>query len=257
MKATVDFIALKIEQQTVEEIGTTNWTGKLTGEAYCFNTVPRNRTDDPIEYRAAHPIASDGLKYLDQILGDSRSPRFGCIAVIAETSNQFGAGVSFSNKKAARQYASKKAVEWLIANEKMPADGSVRFPKVVQSPPPNAPKPTGNTYASQVPSLCFKLGFNPPAYKFVENVPGTALYDAWADFGHDVRVDGKVGEVFGVYGKKRAKEEVAENVIGFLRDVERHQRGLSSAEDSNDEEERKRKRSTSSSSEVGSKIIKV
>lgn len=66
--------------------------------------------------------------------------------------------------------------------------------------------------------------------------PGAALYDAWADFGYDPRIEGRVGMVRSVFGKKTAKEEVAKIVISFLRDIER-QRTEDFSYDSHDGEE--------------------
>jgi hypothetical protein len=152
--------------------------------------------------------------------------------------------ISFSNKKNAKQFAAKKAINWLIENGYMPGDGSVKFPKAPQ-PPPSArtppatshtDPPSSTTYAAQVPDLCYRLGFNVPKYEIHPVMENTSLYDAYADFGGDPRVVGKVGETKNVFGKKRAKEEVARVVISFLKDIERQR--LEQHED----DDRKRKR---------------
>jgi hypothetical protein len=140
----------------------------------------------------------------------------------------------------------------------MPSDGSVRFPKppppvqVAQSKKRNSTSPSDRTpangaqitttYAAQIPPLCYKLGFAPPRYEITrakaDDVP---FFNGYADFGADPRIEGKVGEVFNVYGQKRAKEQIAEVVLSFLKDIER-QRGESLDYD----DDRKRKRSSES-----------
>jgi hypothetical protein len=194
--------------------------------------------------------------------------------VISETSQQFGGNaVSFSNKKDAKQYAAKKAIDWLITNSHMPSNGSVRFPK--PPPPIQAAQPkkmkskspsdpgtptnsSSNTtsYAAQIPPLCNKLGFAPPKYEITrakaDDVP---FFNGYADFGGDPRIEGKVGEVFNVYGQKRAKEQIAEIVYSFLKDIER-QRGESLDFD----DDKKRKRSSENLKKGGEgdgKSIKV
>jgi len=161
--------------------------------------------------------------------------------VITESSQQFGGNtISFANKKNAKRYAAKKAVDWLIENKYMPADGSIKFPKA--PPPPPAPKvkraetstsgsgsssaglPT-TTAASQVPILCNTLGFTAPRYTLTQENKAVPLYDGYADFQGDPRIDGPVGKVMGVFGQKRAKEQIAEQVLSFLKDIERQRKG--------------------------------
>ena len=135
----------------------------------------------------------------------------------------------------------------------MPADGSIKFPKVAQpqsqgiaptqtstQPPFNPATQSSTTYASQVPTLCIRLGFNIPKYEIRPVIPDSPVYDAWADFGADPRIEGEVGKVMNVHGKKSAKEEVARKVIAFLRDIERQR-----MEDF-DIDDKKRKRSSES-----------
>ena len=101
--------------------------------------------------------------------------------------------ISFSNKKYAKQFAAKKAIDWLIENRCMPRDVSVKFPKAPQPPPPAKILPTASqsesrsatTYAAQVPDLCHQLGFNVPKYEIHPVMENTSLYDAYADFGVD------------------------------------------------------------------------
>jgi hypothetical protein len=174
--------------------------------------------------------------------------------VIVESPEKFGDHVSFGNKKDAKKYAAKKAIDWLIANNYMPSDGSVKFPKPptpVQVAQPRKPKsvspsepsiPTDGTpttkYTSKVPGLCTKLGFPPPRYEITRaNAADHSFWNGYANFS-DTRIEGRVGRVFNVWGKTNAKEQCAEIVYSFLKDIER-QRGEEFGSD-----DRKRKRSS-------------
>jgi hypothetical protein len=160
--------------------------------------------------------------------------------------------VSFSNKKDAKQFAAKKAIDWLIANNHMPSDGSARFPKPpppmqipqskkskpVSPSDPNTPSAEGTVkYTTMIPPLCNKLGFSPPRYE-IEKVNNTAFWSGYAFFPDNPIIEGKIGEVSNVYGKDNAKLEIAEVVYKFLKDIER-QRG-----EQLDIDDRKRKRSS-------------
>ena len=134
----------------------------------------------------------------------------------------------------------------------MPADGSVKFPKLVVQPTPKVigpqvPKtsatktPKGPTFASQIPDMCFKLGFNQPKYEIEKTCENPALYKGYAHFQDDPRVeDSRIGEVVDVFGKTKVKEAIAEEVLAFLKDIERQRLEL------NGEDDRKRKRSVDS-----------
>lgn len=180
--------------------------------------------------------AEEGLNYIEASDHDKHFPRFSCTVLISENPQVFEDDVTFTSKKYAKQYIAMKTVDWLIANRLMPADGSARFPKAKQhsvqaapstpiAPPArsgsNSPPGTPPTsYPSLIPHLCHKLGISPPKYVFVQEFP--PLTDAYADFGGDPTVNGKVGEVNNVYGKKNAKEQCAAIVYKFLKDIERH-----------------------------------
>lgn len=179
------------------------------------------------------------------------TPRFTCTVVIRETTLHFGAGsVNFGNKKTAKQYASKKAIDWLIANKFMPAGGSVKFPKASKAGPaqpkasasPSGEKP--KSFASQIPDLCTRLGFDVPIYEITKAQEGVSLYDGYAHFSGDPRITGKVGEVSNIYGQKKAKELIAQELLSFLKDIERQRMEQDLAK-------RKRK-SSSAGSSVGS-----
>lgn len=172
---------------------------------------------------------ADGLKYIDSMIGPAPG-RFKCSAVLAESPQPFGDDVSFSRKKDAKQYACKKAIDWLIENKFMPADG-VKFPKAKPAVPVPVAKPKGTagsplasastTYAGQIPALCNLLGFTPPTYVITRVSENAALYSGYAHFNGDPRIDGKVGEVSEVYGQKNAKEMIASELFSFLKDIER------------------------------------
>ena len=141
----------------------------------------------------------------------------------------------------------------------MPADGSVKFPKVPQAQALRqaATSPSGEpklkSIAAQVPELCVRLGFNIPTYKTHQPLPPTPYYNMYADFGGDPRIEGRVGEVFNIYGQKNAKEKCAEAVLSFLKDVERQRK------EQFDEEDKKRNRSSESaeSEVISDKTIKM
>jgi hypothetical protein len=155
------------------------------------------------------------------------TPRFITTVAISETSQQFGGNaISFSNKKDAKRYAAKKAIDWLIENQYMPSDGSVKFPKVpqVSAASSTSRETKSKSFAAQVPELCIKLGFTIPTYKSGQPIPPAPYYDMYADFGGDPRIEGKVGEVFNIYGQKNAKEKCAEKVLSFLRHIEKQRK---------------------------------
>lgn len=66
------------------------------------------------DYRLAHPVAAaQPLNYTEILLTDGIL-RFSFTVEIAESPEQFGgAHPSFSNKKDAKRYAAKKAIDWL------------------------------------------------------------------------------------------------------------------------------------------------
>ncbi|KAM3070265.1 hypothetical protein ACMFMG_010101 [Clarireedia jacksonii] len=161
-KILPDIDALKAERDALEETGDINWVGRL------------------LEYHQGNKLSQPS--YTDHNVGHQK---FSSSLKIAENPEPFTTTVMFSRKKDAKQYIAKLAVDWLVAQNSMPSDGSVKFPKSPQT------------------SL------------------GTSIYHGWADFGVDARIDGKVGEFRDVYGKKNAKEVCARMVLSFLRDIER------------------------------------
>ncbi|KAF4627848.1 hypothetical protein G7Y89_g10307 [Cudoniella acicularis] len=214
----IDVEAITAEAKALEEIGTTNWVGKIN------------------EYRSVNP-KPDGLTFTE-ISVDQKPPRFKCIVKISETPDEFGDNVSFSNKKLAKHFASKKAIDYLIENNYMPSDGSVKFRKAPVEPvSAKGASFKSPTFASQVPDLCAKLGFDVPTYEITRSSPnGTSMYDGYAHFGGDPRIVGRVGEFKDVYGQRKLKEMIAEELVTFLKNIEKHRR------EEHEAEEKKRKR---------------
>lgn len=204
------------------------------------------RVNNSVEYRNAHPTESKGLTYNET---PAAVTKFRCTVKIPETEQKFGdPAVLFTKKKDAKQHASKRAIDWLIENKYMPADGSVKFPKPILSPSASvigpqlasqsSPRPPkGTSFASQVPELCTKLGFNVPKYEITKVSENAPLYKGFAHFHGDPRIDGKFGEVSDIFGQKNAKEKIAEEIVLFLKDIERQR------EEHFDDQDRKRKRS--------------
>lgn len=215
-----------------------------------------NDAHSETEYRAANPTAATikGLEYFESA---SPTGKFICTVRIIEANHQFGdPTLGFSVKKQARQYASKKAIDWLIFARKMPADGSVKFQKPSQQAqvpnskiigpkiPPNVKPKSKVTIAGQVPEMCIRLGFGMPTYKIESIAPDMKLpmYKGYAFFPGEVKIQGKIGELAEpVHGQKAAKEEIAKVVLSFLKDIERQR-----AEGYESNESLKRKRSTES-----------
>ncbi|KAH6719762.1 hypothetical protein BKA61DRAFT_472611 [Leptodontidium sp. MPI-SDFR-AT-0119] len=261
-----------VENAALNDMGDGNWIGKLT------------------EYRQAHPVADEGIIWNEKSEPGKVGPRFTCTVKIPESDEIFGSGnygfsskvASFTTKKTAKKYAAMLAIEWLIQNNHMPSSGAARFPKAAAPPAPialRAPDDAQTSYTSQVPELCIRLGFGVPRYVITPylDIPNNAFWNGYADFGHDPRIDGKIGEVENVYGKKSAKEQVAKLVVLFLRDIERQRlakeegtveveiveeekkaEGEENAEDGlNSDDDKKRKRFSSDASATSNKAIKV
>lgn len=138
----------------------------------------------------------------------------------------------------------------------MPSDGSARFPKVSPQMPqqpkrkstspsePGTPNANGGVkYTSLIPHLCGKLGFGPPQY-VVEKADNTAFWNGYAIFPANPIIEGRVGEVLNVYGKDNAKQEIAEVVYSFLKDIERQREEQLTIDD------KKRKRSSDGSEQL-------
>jgi len=90
-----------------------------------------------------------------------------------------------------------------------------------------------------------------PKYEIEKVSEGAPIYNGYAHFQGDPRIEGKIGEVKDVFGQKNAKEKIAEEVFAFLKDIERQRM------EGHEDEGRKRKRSVSEDEEVAEKIVKV
>jgi hypothetical protein len=142
----------------------------------------------------------------------------------------------------------------------MPATGPAAFPKPKQPPPapksaknfassvlkpadgsdPVEPRSEGRSYASRIPDLCMSLGFPAPVYVMEGHKDFPSMYSGYAHFGGDPRVSGKIGEFFNVYGKKKAKEQCAAEVVSFMESVraqriELDERAKAAEEDNEDD----------------------
>lgn len=88
----------------------------------------------------------------------------------------------------------------------------------------SASAPAGSSAAAQVQALAHSLGFESPEYRFENGggVGGTAtpdLHTVSCFFRNGGRHAGPIGEVRNVFGRKRAREECARLVLGYLEEV--------------------------------------
>lgn len=154
----------------------------------------------------------------------------------------------------------------------MPSYASIKFPKVPQPQPTKAPRtpqppqpqppqqnaaasgtPTKIKFTSQVPDLCNKLGFDVPRYELTKVTENAALWDGYAHFAGDPRIDGPVGVVKGVFGQKNAKEAIAQELVSFLKSIERHRVEQQEADD----KKRKRESIDSTHEDLASLVAKA
>ncbi|CZR54452.1 uncharacterized protein PAC_04336 [Phialocephala subalpina] len=94
-----------------------------------------------LEYSQAHP--DHKVHYEERIISVSEV-RFQCTVTIDGFPGQFGdidletqQNAVFTTKKIAKQYASKQAIDWLVANKHMPGDGTVKFANPALPLPPS------------------------------------------------------------------------------------------------------------------------
>ncbi|KAI0128834.1 hypothetical protein BJ170DRAFT_594661 [Xylariales sp. AK1849] len=139
---------------TEPELDDTNWVGLLH------------------RYRDANPDDSK-VRFTAESIGATTSLRWICCVWIQESESPFprpdqgsvkrsGKGPSFLRKQDAKQYAAKRAIEWLRECRFMPDNGEeVKFPKSKLPPPP--------------PSKKQKMGLTPPSPK---TAPASAMPSA-------------------------------------------------------------------------------
>ncbi|KAH8837299.1 hypothetical protein MCOR27_009010 [Pyricularia oryzae] len=227
-------------------------------------------------YRDAHPDGS-AIEFVDEDRGmDSRGGgSLWCSFVTLPEAkglrfpgphnavNPDGTLPSFAKKKDAKQFAARCAVEWLMQQQLMPANGeSVVFKKArIQTPtvireaphravehatttasasqPPLHQTKTGQpatdpgavaestkdealgdrSFVSQVEQLCTQLGYGRPTY-VLRQAENTQIFSGWADWRDEMRVPASVGVVKDVWGKKHAKEKIAEQILSHLEQVQ-------------------------------------
>ncbi|KAF7897543.1 hypothetical protein EAF00_005771 [Botryotinia globosa] len=197
-----DVSGILLEEQALQEMGSTNWVGRL------------------LEYHQANAI-KPLPEYTEHRISEQR---FGCSVIIKQKNEPITTLTTFSNKKDAKKFISKLAIDWLISQNHMPSTGAVKSPKTpIATPVPDArERSTSPTpYPSLVPGHCISLGFNPPAYRLTRMSEGTSFYEIYADFGSDPRINGPVGKLTNIYGKNKAKEACAKEVFKFLKAIER------------------------------------
>ena len=109
--------------------------------------------------------------------------------------------------------------------------------------------------SGQIPGLCMRLGFNTPTYKITKDSENTPLWSGYAHFNGDPRIEGKIGQIRSVFGKDNAKEQIATEVLSFLKDIERQRMEMEHDVDE-DCKKRKRERVSSALDENAGKLVK-
>ncbi|CAZ80042.1 unnamed protein product [Tuber melanosporum] len=126
---------------------------------------------------------------------------------------------AFKNKKSAKIAAAKEAILWI--REQAPPGTPVngRTPRAAASGPEGVVDiPEGTPTAQIVNLICPKLGFTSPEYIFHADPHAPGLYDVDAVI---KRPKGprpaKIGPIRSVFGKKKARDEIATCVLRWLR----------------------------------------
>ncbi|KAH6850261.1 hypothetical protein B0I37DRAFT_371183, partial [Chaetomium sp. MPI-CAGE-AT-0009] len=156
------------------------------------------------------------------------------------TPNEHGipAAPSFGRKKDAKQYAARCCIEWLMKGGYMPSDGtSVEFPKPprTEMPPPRPRHPPIQDHTLRPPPTTTTTNNTSDPTVTTSDDPSTPtpstttataagttpsnpqFFDGWADFGADaIKVPEGLGRVSNVYGRRNARERVAEEVLVWL-----------------------------------------
>ncbi|OCK95305.1 uncharacterized protein K441DRAFT_658709 [Cenococcum geophilum 1.58] len=166
----------------------------------------------------------------------SAGPLFSCEVELTQRPGEpfGGRNEPYSNKKAARSSAARKAVEWLRAEGLLSEDGPVRKKKAKANSPSGGPNssPKGaagkgedtaetESYVHKVIAIARTLGLAAPEYRLTPTDPrAPAFWDVAAYFSQSLSHEGPVGEVKQVHGKKAAKEECAKRVLAYLKGEE-------------------------------------
>ncbi|KAM3067021.1 hypothetical protein ACMFMG_011803 [Clarireedia jacksonii] len=126
-KILPDLDVLRAERDALEETGDTNWVGRL------------------MEYHQANRLSHPS--YTDLHVGQVENGKFSSSLKIPENPEP----ITTTLQKDAKQHIAKLAVDWLIAQNCMPSDGSVKFPKSPQTPIPSAPIVQNGASSSRSP----------------------------------------------------------------------------------------------------------
>ncbi|KAF3002366.1 hypothetical protein E8E13_000255 [Curvularia kusanoi] len=155
--------------------------------------------------------------------------RFACLVSLEGHATPFSTlDALFSSKKAARQHAAGCAVAHLKEAGRWPESVSgsgIKKRKATSTPPlGSASAPAGSSAAAQVQALAHSLGFESPEYRFQTDGGAAAapdLHTVSCFFRNGGRHAGPIGEVRNVFGRKKAREECARLVLGYLEEVRR------------------------------------
>lgn len=145
---------------------------------------------------------------------------------------------TFPSKKAAQQHASKLAVQHLQSTGLWPETDSAGIRKKKKNNTPAQEHTDGGkenlppSYAARATSLATQLHLGAPQYRWASKPKAPDFHDVAAFFpsaggAGSSELEGPVGQVRNVHGKKRAKEECAKLVVRVLEGVrERREREL-------------------------------
>ncbi|KFY63607.1 hypothetical protein V496_03831 [Pseudogymnoascus sp. VKM F-4515 (FW-2607)] len=187
------------------DLGGINWIGKLQ------------------EYHQIRP--SGGRHEFTESSTAGFPPRFVCSVTIGERSEPFSSTNGFGNKKLAKQYCCKLAIEWLVENGHMPSIDSVSFPRhyqvASQAKAGSISSAAQMTPGAEIAQICHELRMGLPAYVMKNEPAGSALWSGYAHFPSNHLVDGQIGEFRNVFGKNNAKGDCQLEVLKFLKEIKR------------------------------------
>ncbi|KAL6713947.1 hypothetical protein ACLMJK_008441 [Lecanora helva] len=178
--------------------------------------VGKNWTVLLLEY---HNLSTPNLgpTYHDYALGSA----YACTCTIPSLPERpFGSLTdAFPSKKAARGNAAKEAVEYLIESGELNEDGSTKGRKKAKLGTAVRVQGRGlvvqkdTTYAQKVNDICPLLGLTAPTYIIrPESALAPNMLSGFATFQNAPQLPDEIGEIRNVFGKKKAKEEIARSV---------------------------------------------
>ncbi|MCJ1246974.1 hypothetical protein MMC30_004185 [Trapelia coarctata] len=215
MEARVKSVAEGSSEGGVNE----NWIGKL------------------LEFYAGDP-SGDGPKYYE--FTDNMT-NFSYEVTLPPHQTPFGdRNTLFKNKKAAKSHAAREAVQSLIQQGYLDADGSVKKKKKAKLglavTVERGEEEGEKSWGMKVNDLCTLLSITPPTYRLSPTDPTLApnVLSGAAYFPHDPTIisllgptGGPIGEVRHLLGKNQAKKECARATWEFLEGVRKERLGLS------------------------------